>query len=59
MLKMHPWSSNVIFGAPMHYSVTSLASKQVVGHTLSYILSKFEVNLTNSCGDIDNFVHPL
>ena len=31
----------------------------VVGHTLSYIVSKFKVNLTNGSRDIDDFVHPL
>ena len=41
------------------HPITSLGWKHpVVGHTLNYILSKFEVNPIDGSGDIDDFVHP-
>ena len=46
MHKMHPWSSSAIFGAPVCTPMTSIVQKWwhlVVGHTLSYTVSKFEV----------------
>ena len=47
--QMHPWTSNAIFGTLVH---TPLDHQQkqchlVVGHTLSYLLSKVELNWTN------------
>ena len=33
--------------------------KMIPGHTLSYTVSKFEVNPTDGSRVIDNFVHPL
>ena len=44
------------------HPVTSLAQKQcqlVVEHTLSYTVSKFEVNPTDSSRDIDDFTPPV
>ena len=45
---MHPWSSNAILAHPC-------APHDII----SYTVWKFEVNPTDSSGDIDNFVHPL
>ena len=51
----HPWCILCTCAHPM----TSLAQKWchlVVGHTLTYTLSKFEVNQTDSSRDVSTFV---
>ena len=56
---MHPWSSDAIL-APQHAPDDIIGTKTtnlVVGHTLLYTVSKFEVNWTNCSRVIDNFVH--